>query len=109
MTNPETPPPAASPRRNRASRYVRAQERRDAQKRADQRFYNAIFGVASVGVMIVLLLAALASNGAFNAGEGRGIDAPVRSTFIGLTLIEWIGLGIVGVIGVFMWLRIRKR
>ena len=100
----------AGQRRKRASRYVRAQERRDAQKRADQRFYNVIFGLVSVCVLVVLGLAAIASNGAFQGGEGRVDTADVsRETFIGLSVTEWIGLVLVAVIGLFMWRRISSR
>ncbi len=102
--------PAAKRRRNRPSRYIRAQERRDAQKRADQRFYNVIFSLVGVCVLVVLGLAALASNGALQ-GETSSSEAPdvARQTFIGLTLIEWVGLLVVAIIGIFMWRRLTRR
>lgn len=94
--------------RNRVSRYHRAQERRDAQKRADQRFYNAIFGVIGACILVVLGLALIASTG--NAPEiGGASGALTQETTLGLTGIEIIGLLIVAIIGFFMWRRIKRR
>ena len=107
---PETQTPgSATRRRNRPSRYVRAQERREAQARADQRFYRAIFGVISLCVLVVLAAAAMMSSGAFSADDGGGGTVPMRATFAGLSLIEWAGLLVVAVIGVFMWRRIIRK
>jgi hypothetical protein len=105
-----TEPAPDGHRRKRASRYVRAQERRDAQKRADQRFYNVIFGLVSLCVLVVLGLAALAMRGEFQGGTDS-VDTPdvSRETFIGLSVTEWVGLVVVAVIGLFMWRRISRR
>ena len=106
MTNPQDMPR----RKPRQSRYVRAQERRDAQKRADQRFYNAIFGVITLCVLIVIGLAALATSGSLTADSGsEATDTLVRQTFLGLTAIEWGGLAVVAIIALFMWRRITRK
>ena len=94
--------------RNRISRYQRAQERREAQKRADQRFYNSIFGVIGACVLVVLGLAMIASSG--NAPEIGGAGQSLsEETALRLTGIEIIGLIIVAIIGFFMWRRIKRR
>lgn len=93
--------------RHRGSRYQRAQERRLAQKKADQRFYNGIFGVIGACILVVLGLAMIASSG--NAPQIDGGESLVRETFLGLTLLEIGGLVLVAIIGFFMWRRITKR
>lgn len=93
--------------RTRVSRYQRAQERRQAQKRADQRFYNAIFGVIGACVLVVLGLAMIASSG--NAPTVQGAETLTQTTFMGLTMLELGGLFLVLVIALFMWRRITKR
>lgn len=107
MNEPRPKPPQRS--RNRVSRYQRSIERRDAQRRADQRFYNGIFSVIGACVLVVLGLAMIASSGNAPSVGGAGVEELVRTTFLGLTLIEWAGLLIVAVIGIFMWRRITKR
>ena len=94
----------------RQSRYIRAQERRDAQRRADQRFYNAIFGVIGACVMVVLGLAMFGTIQGDGSGEAAA-DRPevVVSTFLGLTGLQWAGMAVVAVIAFFMWRRISKR
>ncbi len=89
---------------------MRAQERRDAQRRADQRFYNAIFSVIGACVMVVLGLAMFGTLQGDGSGE-TSADQPevVFSTFLGLTAIQWGGLAVVAVIAIFMWRRISKR
>ena len=97
-----------TPRRRRPSRYLRAQERRDAQKAADQKFYRVIFGLASFGVMIVLAVIALA----YSMGSGVGgsdFEMPARETVFGLTVLEWIAMVVIAVAAFFMWRRINKR
>jgi len=102
------PKPTPKPRsRNRGNRYQRAQERRIAQKKADQRFYNGIFGIISACVLVVLGLAMIASSG--NVPQIGGGEAISQNTFLGLTLLEIGGLVIVAIIGFVMWRRITKR
>lgn len=100
-------PKSRSRSRNRVSRYQRAQDRRIAQKKADQRFYNAIFGVTGACVLVVLGLAMIASSG--NAPQVGGGETLSREVFLGLTVLEMGGLGVVAVIAIFMWRRITKR
>lgn len=99
------------PRKKRkVSRYQRAQERRAAQKRADQKFYNTIFSVVGVCVLVVLGLAMLATSGEIQGGStGSGAQELGMSRFLGLTALEWGGLALIGVIAVIMWRRITKR
>lgn len=93
---------------NRASRYQRAQERREAQRRADQRFYNGIFGVIGACVLVVLGLAMVASSGEAPQVASNP-DSVMQQTFMGLTGLEIAGLILVVVIGLFMWRRITKK
>ncbi|GLQ23262.1 hypothetical protein GCM10007853_11360 [Algimonas ampicilliniresistens] len=94
--------------RNRVSRYQRAQERRESQRRADQRFYNGIFGIIGACVLVVLGLAMIASSG--NAPEISGTgETLVRTTFLGLTALEIGGLVVVAIIAFIMWRRIKRR
>lgn len=93
--------------RHRGNRYQRAQERRMAQKKADQRFYNSIFSIIGVCVLVVLGLAMLATSG--DAPQISGGEALTRDTFLGLTMLELGGLVVVTIIGVIMWRRITKR
>ena len=104
------PDPRAEParRRKRVSRYQRAMERREAQARADQRFYRVVFGLVSFCVLVVLAVAALASNGAFSAGGAASGEArPVPSLQFGA--VEAVGLVVVALIGLVMWRRINRR
>ncbi|MGB6231423.1 MAG: hypothetical protein WBF53_15015 [Litorimonas sp.] len=94
--------------RNRVSRYTRAQERREAQRRADQRFYNSIFGVIGACVLVVLGLAMIGSSGMTPDIGGVGGEL-TRTTFLGLTGLQIGGLVVVAIIGVFMWRRIKRR
>ncbi|WP_409433855.1 hypothetical protein ACJ3XI_04935 [Litorimonas sp. RW-G-Af-16] len=109
---PETPAPSAedgSRRMRRSSRYNRVQERRAAQKAADNRFYKVIFGLITLMVLVTLLLAAIAMN-----GSGGGVDlsglAGWTSPWLGpLSKMEAVGLIIVGIIAILMYRRIRQK
>ena len=108
----ETPsqPVRMEPRKKRISRYQRVQDRRDAQRRSDQRFYNVIFSIIGACVLVVLGLAMIASSGNMaSVGESLGADQIGQSTFLGLTMLEWGGMAIVAIIAFFMWRRITKR
>ncbi|MEL6687005.1 MAG: hypothetical protein AAFP97_05235 [Pseudomonadota bacterium] len=103
--------PSQKPR-NRVSRYQRIQQRREAQRRADQRFYNGIFGVIGACVLVVLGLAMIASSGEapqLSANSGGNPESLTQQTFLGLTGLEIVGLIVVLIIGVFMWRRITKK
>ncbi|WP_371398523.1 hypothetical protein AB6B39_09085 [Algimonas porphyrae] len=101
-------PTQHQPRKRRTSRYQRAQDRRKSQRRADQRFYNSIFGVIGACVLVVLGLAMIASSGNAPTISGNAENLTQR-TFLRLTGLEIGGLIVVGIIGVFMWRRIKKR
>jgi hypothetical protein len=103
----DTPAPRL---RNRPSRYQRAQERRDAQRRADRRFYNAIFGVIGACVLVVLGLAMIASSGNAPSVSGGGSgEVLTRTTFLGMTALELGGLVLVAIIAAFMWRRFGRK
>ncbi|MGJ8559670.1 MAG: hypothetical protein ACSHX3_05500 [Litorimonas sp.] len=104
--NDQNPKPK-SRSRHRGSRYQRAQDRRIAQKKADQRFYNSIFGIIGACVLVVLGLAMIASSG--NAPQVGGGETLSQNVFLGLTVLEIGGLVIVAIIAFFMWRRITKR
>lgn len=109
MTSPPDPTGQTQRRRTRQSRYLRAMERREAQERADKRFYRVIFGLISACVLVVLAAAAMFTSGVLGGDGGQGADVPTRATFAGLSALEWGGLVVVAVIGVFMWRRITRR
>lgn len=104
--NDQNPKPK-SRSRQRGTRYQRAQDRRIAQKKADQRFYNAIFGIIGACVLVVLSLAMIASSG--NSPQIGGGESLSRDLFFGLTVLEAGGLVLVAIIAFFMWRRITKR
>lgn len=107
-----TQDPRTEARKSRKiSRYQRIQERRAEQRKADQKFYNTIFTVVGVCVLVVLGLAMLASSSDFEAGGTNQTPAQILelTRFLGLTALEWGGLIVVGIIGIFMWRRISKR
>lgn len=100
---------AAANKRARPSRYLRAQQRREAQRRADQRFYNGIFGIIGACVLVVLGLAMIASSGQTPQISTGPNDALMKTTFLGLTGLEWGGLLLVVLVGLFMWRRIKRK
>jgi Na+/proline symporter len=102
------PTPTDKPRaRHRGNPYQRAQERRIAQKKADARFYNGIFGIISACVLVVLGLAMIASSG--NVPQIGGGETLTQNTFLGMTMLEIGGLVVVAIIAFIMWRRITKR
>lgn len=78
-----------------------------AQKKADQRFYNAIFGVIGACVLVVLGLAMIAMSD--NAPQIGGGEMLSNDVFLGLTVLDIGGLFIIAIIAFFMWRRITKR
>jgi len=109
----EHEPPAAvprtdEPRQRRLSRYQKAQMRRQAQARGDQRFYAGIFAIAGFTALLAILLGALAINGA-PIGGGSGMSAWVEDWFWGVSKLEVAGLGFVALIALAVYLRMRKR
>lgn len=90
----------------RPSRYAAAQERRNAAKARDNRFYAAIFSLVTVVVLFALVIAAVMVNGA--SIDTRGLGDVAAPWVLGLSKLEVGGLGIVALIGVGMWRKITK-
>ena len=107
----ERPTDPSAPRAlRRKSRYIRAQERREAQIRADQRFYRLIFGVITACALVVLGLAAIGTmpGGPVTGGSGEAAEI-VRARFLGLSAIEWGALLIAAIAALFMWRRLSRK
>lgn len=91
----------------RSTRYMKAQQRRAAQRASDNRFYGSMFALIGIVVMATLLIAAVAMNGGGMDVSGLGSwTTPWLGPF---TKLEIAGLVLVGVIAVFMYRRIKKR
>lgn len=95
------------PRHRRASRYQKIQARREAQKRNDQRFYNGMFALMGFTALLAILLGAIGIN-------GFGVDttnmAGWTTPWLGpLSKMEVAGLGLVGLIALSVYLKMRKR
>ncbi|WP_416877372.1 hypothetical protein [Litorimonas sp.] len=109
----ETPPDQNNtsqnePRQRRLSRYQKAQMRRRAQARGDQRFYAGIFAIAGFTALLAILLGAIAINGA-PIGGGAGMAEWVEDWFWGISKLEAAGLALVAFIALAVYLRMRKR
>lgn len=111
----ETPPDPtplsqkeSPPRQRRLSRYQKAQMRRQAQARGDQRFYAGIFAIAGFTALLAILLGAIAINGA-PIGGGAGMADWVEDWFWGISKLEVAGLALVALIALAVYLRMRKR
>ncbi len=101
-------PSAHEPRQRRLSRYQKAQMRRQAQARGDQRFYAGIFAIAGFTALLAILLGAIAVNGA-PIGGGAGMADWVEDWFWGVSKLEAAGLTLVAFIALAVYLRMRKR
>ncbi|RKQ71304.1 hypothetical protein DES40_0617 [Litorimonas taeanensis] len=111
----DTPPSAnddthANPRRraankNRVSRYQRAQERRAAQAKSDQKFYAGIFSLIGVTALFAILLGAISINGVFI--DMQFMENWTKPWIGSLTKLEAGGLAFVGVIALSVYLRMR--
>ena len=104
---PDKPKPD-EPRQRRLSRYQKAQMRRQAQARGDQRFYAGIFAIAGFTALLAILLGAIAINGA-PIGGGAGMAEWVEDWFWGVSKLEAAGLTLVAFIALAVYLRMRKR
>ena len=98
----------AEPRRlRRATRYQRVQERKAAQSRSDNRLYGAMFSLMSIVTLLAILIGAIMMNGAaVNVSGLSGLTAPWLGPF---SKLELIGIGIVALIAVGVYMRMRKR
>ena len=97
-----------SPKRlRRATRYQRAQERKAAQSRADNRLYGAMFGLMSIVALLAILIGAVMVNGASIDASGM---ANMAAPWLGpVSQLEVIGLVFVALIAAIAYLRMRKR
>ena len=91
----------------RQSRYNRVQERKAAQKRADNRFYAGMFSMMGVLALFAILLAAIAVNGA-NVDVG-GMESWAQPWLGPLTKLEVAGLVFVAFIAAMAYMRMRKK
>jgi hypothetical protein len=97
------------PRMRRATRYTKAQERRLAQSRADQKFYAQMFTVCGVLALFVIGLGLVAMNGV-STSEGNETLADMSVAWLGpFSKLELFGLALVVIIAIVMYLRMRKR
>ena len=95
------------PRKDRRpSRYVKAQQRRAAAKANDNRFYAAIFTLISVVVLFSLSISAVMVNG--GSVDTSGMTGWATPWVLGMSKLEVIGLGLVGIVAVIMWRKMKK-
>ena len=97
----------SSPTGRRQSRYNRIQERRAAQKRADNRFYAGMFSMMGVLTMLAILLAAIVSNG--GNVDVRAMESWSQPWLGPLTKLEAAGLVFVAFIAAMAYMRMRKK
>ena len=106
-TKPESKSAPFTPRKDRRpSRYVMAQQRRNAAKARDNRFYMAIFSLMSVVVLVALSISALMVNGA--ALDTSGMAGWAAPWLLGFSKLELAGLGLVGLVAFVMWRKMQK-
>ena len=97
----------APKRLRRAKRYQRAQERKAAQARADNRLYGAMFALMSIVALLAILIGAVMVNGgSVDASGMANMAAPWLGPF---SQLEVIGLVFVALIAGITYLRMRKR
>lgn len=100
-------PKPYKPRSQRVSRYQRIQERRYAQKAADNRYYTALFGLIGILSLLAILMGAIMINGVPQGVEGmRGWTT---EWIFGFSKLEVAGFAFVGAIALSAWLRMRKK
>lgn len=96
-----------TPRLRRASRYQKQQERKAAQRAADNKLYGAMFALMSVLALLAVLIGALMLYGGNVDVSGMG---DLAEPWIGpLTKLEIGGFVFVLLIAAVMYLRMRKR
>ncbi|WP_371397109.1 hypothetical protein [Fretibacter rubidus] len=95
------------PRKDRRpSRYVKAQQRRDAAKARDNKFYAAIFSLITMVVLVALLISAVMVNG--GAVDTSAMGGWASPWVMGLSKMEVVGLAFVGLVGYGMWRKMKK-
>ena len=95
------------PRKRRVSRYQRQQERKAAQRAADNKLYGAMFALMSVLALLAVLIGALMLYGGNVDVSGMG---DLAQPWLGpLTKLEVGGFAFVALIAGIVYLRMRKR
>lgn len=94
-------------KQRRTSRYQKAQARRAAQERSDQRFYNGMFALIGFTALLAILLGAIGINGmSVDTSNMAGWTVPWFGPF---SKLEAAGLGLISLIALSVYLRMRKR
>ena len=103
----EAPKIVETPRPRRVSRYQKQQERRAAQRAADNKLYGAMFALMSILALLAILIGALMLYGGNIDVSGMGdLAEPWLGPF---TKLEVGGFVFVGLIAGLIFLRMRKR
>ena len=96
-----------TPRMRRASRYQKQQERKAAQRAADNKLYGAMFALISILALLAVLIGALMLYGGNVDVSGMG---DLAEPWLGpLTKLEVGGFVFVALITGIVYLRMRKR
>ncbi len=107
----DLPPPTdetpQEPRQRRASRYQKAQARRAAQEKSDQRFYSGMYALMGFTALLAILLGALGIYG-FNV-DTTGLSGWTEVWLGPFSKLELAGLALVGLIALSVYLKMRKR
>ena len=103
-----TPEKPYVPRKERrTSRFIKAEERRRAAQAKDQRFYAMMFSVVGVMIAVVFGIAFLVMFG--NTVDVGALGDFTKPWLFGASILELGGLVIVGLFGVYMWARMKRR
>ena len=96
-----------TPRMRRASRYQKQQERKAAQRAADNKLYGAMFALMSVLALLAVMIGALMLYGGNVDVSGMG---GLAQPWLGpLTKLEVGGFVFVALIAGIVYMRMRKR
>ena len=112
MTDNEPEIKPATPRRGdavtdrRFKRYHRVRARQQANAKADDAFFKAVFSLAGLATVFVFILIYAAVSG----GGALAQLAPLSEPWLGpFSVLELIGFGVIAVLaGVYLW-RVRKK
>lgn len=96
-----------TPRMRRASRYQKQQERKAAQRAADNKLYGAMFALMSILALLAVLIGALMLYGGNVDVSGMGdLATPWLGPF---SKLELGGFVFVGLIAAVVYSRMRKK
>ena len=96
-----------TPRIRRTSRYQKQQERKAAQRAADNKLYGAMFALMSILALLAVFISALMLYGGNVDVSGMG---DLAEPWLGsLTKLEVGGFVFVALIAAIVYLRMRKR